>query len=196
MRCVTYHRVSTLDQNVSTARDELRRAAAQRGYEVVDEFEETGSGARNDRPELQRLMAMARKGKFDAVLVWKLDRFGRSSLDVQTNIRQLNQCGVSFVAVTQGIEAKPHGDAMSNLILSVMAAMAEFELDLIRDRTRAGMARAKAQGTRSGKLIGGQWAYARPDAARVRALRAAGRSWAQVAAELGCSVGSARKAAA
>jgi putative DNA-invertase from lambdoid prophage Rac len=87
LRAAIHHRVSTLDQNAGLARDELHAAAARMGAQVVLDIEGTGSGARNDRPGLQRLMEAARKGKLDAVLVWKLDRFGRSALDALANIR-------------------------------------------------------------------------------------------------------------
>jgi DNA invertase Pin-like site-specific DNA recombinase len=116
LRAAIYHRVSTLDQNPALARDELRAAAARLGAELVVDIEETGSGARNDRPGLQRVMEAARRGKLDAVLVWKLDRFGRSALDVLANIRDLDAAGVRFIATTQGIDIRPGGDAMSRLI--------------------------------------------------------------------------------
>ena len=80
-------------------------------------------------------MEAARKGEVSAVLVWKLDRFGRSSLDVLSNIRQLTNAGVRFIAVTQGLDVHPQGDAISNLILGVLAAVSEFERSLISERT-------------------------------------------------------------
>lgn len=189
LRVATYHRVSTLDQDPTLAREELRSAAVRLGGEVVLDVEETGSGARNDRPGLQRLMEAARRGKLDAVVVWKLDRFGRSALDVLANIRDLDAAGVRFIAVTQGIDIRPGGDAMGRLMLTMLAAVAEFERDLIRERTRLGMEKAKAAGKRIGRprLEG-------PPRAEVERLRAAGRSWSQVATELGCSTWAARSA--
>jgi DNA invertase Pin-like site-specific DNA recombinase len=188
MRVAVYHRVSTLDQDPTLARDELRAAAARPGGEVVLEVEETGSGARNDRPGLQRVMEAARRGRLDAVLVWKLDRFGRSALDVLANIRDLDAAGVRFIAATQGVDVRPGGDAMSRLILGVLASVAEFERDLIRERTRLGLAKARAAGRRIGRprVMG-------PAPADVQRLRAAGRSWRQVAAELGCTTWAARR---
>lgn len=198
MRCVTYHRTSTSEQDPTTARDDLRRAAAQRGYTIVAEEEETGSGVLNDRPGLERVLSMARRGQIDVVLAWKLDRFGRSSLDLQANVMELNNCGVTFVAMTQGLECRPGGDAMSKLFLQLLGAIAEYELDLIRERTRAGMARARKHGTRSGRPIGRplKGNNTKPDATRVKAMRAQGASWSSIANELRCSIGSARKAAA
>jgi len=191
MRVAVYHRVSTLDQNPTLAREELQAAAARLGGEVVLDIEETGSGARNDRPGLQRLMDAARRGKLDAVMVWKLDRFGRSALDVLANIRDLDAAGVRFTATTQGIDVRPGGDAMSRLILGVLASVAEFERDLIRERTRLGMAKARAAGKRIGRprVVG-------PKRAEVKRLRQQGRSWREVSATLRCSVWAARQAAA
>jgi DNA invertase Pin-like site-specific DNA recombinase len=191
LRAAVYHRVSTLDQNPALARDELRAAAGRLGAELVLDFEETGSGARNDRPGLQRLMDAARRGKLDAVLVWKLDRFGRSALDVLANIRDLDAAGVRFIATTQGIDIRPGGDAMSRLILGVLASVAEFERDLIRERTRLGMEKAKESGKRIGRPK-----VARPQRDEVARLRAEGKSWRDVSDALGCSTWAARVAAA
>jgi DNA invertase Pin-like site-specific DNA recombinase len=190
MRIATYHRVSTLDQQPGLAHDELHAAAARLGGEVVLDIEETGSGARNDRPGLQRLMDAARRGKLDAVVVWKLDRFGRSALDVLANIRDLDAAGVRFIAMTQGIDIRPGGDAMSRLILGVLASVSEFERDLIRERTRLGMAKARA----AGKAIGRPRAD-RPARAEVMRLRGQGRSWREVSKVLGCSMWAARQVA-
>ncbi|ACL63380.1 Resolvase domain protein [Anaeromyxobacter dehalogenans 2CP-1] len=190
-RIATYHRVSTLDQNASLAREELRGAAARLGGEVVLDMEETGSGARNDRPGLQRLMEAARRGKLDAVVVWKLDRFGRSALDVLANIRDLDAAGVRFIAITQGIDIRPGGDAMSRLILGVLASVAEFERDLIRERTKLGIQKARAAGKRIGRPQ-----VARPERVQVQRLREEGHSWREVAEALGCSTWAARQVAA
>ena len=146
-----YHRVSTVDQNPILARDELHAAAARLGGEVVLVVEEQGSGARNDRPGLQRVLDAARRGQLDAVVCWKLDRFGRSVLDVLANVRALEAAGVRFIVTTQGLDVRPGGDAMSRLILSVLASVAEFERDLIRERTRLGLRKARADGKRIGR---------------------------------------------
>jgi DNA invertase Pin-like site-specific DNA recombinase len=191
MRIGLYHRCSTLDQNPALAREELHAAATRLAGEVVLDIEETGSGARNDRPGLQRLMEAGRRGKLDAVMVWKLDRFGRSALDVLANIRDLDAAAVRFIAITQGIDIRPGGDAMSRLILGVLASVAEFERDLIRERTKLGMARARA----SGKHIGRPQS-ARPARDEVLRLRDAGESWRQVATALKCSTWVARQVAA
>lgn len=176
MRVALYHRVSTLDQNPELARDELRAAALGRGGVVVLDVEETGSGAKNNRPGLGRVMEAARAGKLDAVLCWKLDRFGRSTLDLLTNVRELGACGVRFVATTQGLDVGGKGGsgAMGQLILTVMAGMAEFERELIRERTTLGMAAARKAGKRIGRP---RAVLAAATLARAGELRARGLSW-------------------
>jgi len=112
-RAALYHRVSTVDQNPRAARKELRMAAKRHGLRIELDVEETGSGANNDRPGFKRVMDAARQRKIDAVLVWKLDRFGRSALDLLTNLRELESSGVRFVCVTQGIDIRPSALAKS-----------------------------------------------------------------------------------
>lgn len=188
-RAVTYHRVSTSEQDETLARDELRRAAALRGLDLVEEIEETGSGARNDRPGLQRVMELARRGEVDVVLVQRLDRFGRSSIDLLTNIQALTDVGVRFIAVAQGLDIKPDGDAMSQLIYSVMAAFAEFERRLISERTRTGLAKARRKGVRLGRTP----VLTQSDVQLARQLREHGMSWRAVAKELKASEATIRR---
>lgn len=181
MKVAIYHRVSTTDQDATLARDELAAAARARDQEVALNVEETGSGARNDRPGLARVLDAARRGQVQAVLVWKLDRFGRSALDLLSNIHQLENAGVRFVATSQGIDIKPGGDPMSRLLLTMLAAVAEFERALIVERTRLGLAKARA----AGKRLGRPRAADAPDPAVVATLRTEGKSWGQVARKLG-----------
>jgi putative DNA-invertase from lambdoid prophage Rac len=189
--CALYHRVSTRDQNPKLARSELRQAAVARGLRIILDVEETGSGAFNNRPGLRKVMDAARRGEVVAVLVWKLDRFGRSSLDVLSNIRALTEAGVRFIAVTQGLDVKPHGDAMSQLILTVLSGVAEFERSLISERTSLA-ARAAMRAGRSW----GRRPEAGPQPSQVTALRNKGASWSQIATRLGCTVAMARRRAA
>lgn len=190
VRCICYHRVSTLDQNERLAIDELRQAAAARGMTIVAEITEVGSGAKNDRPGLLKVLTAARRHETDAVLCWKLDRFGRSSLDLLANLRILEDAGVRFLATSQGLDLKPGGDAMSRLIVSVLAGIAEFERDLIRERTRLGVTRARQRGKRLGRPPIGNM----PTPAAVIELRNTGASWSVIAKTLGCSIGTARNA--
>jgi putative DNA-invertase from lambdoid prophage Rac len=191
LRVAIYHRVSTLDQDPTLARRELESWAARQGGTVAMLVEESASGAWNARPGLQRVLDAARKGEVDAVVVWKLDRWGRSALDVLANIQALADAGVRFVAVSQGLDVKPSGDAMSRLMLTVLAAVAEFERDLIRERTRLGLDRAR----HAGKTLG-RPRLRQPTALDVRRLRGQGLTWPEVAAELGCGVATAQRRAA
>lgn len=186
--CALYHRVSTRDQNPALARRELRQAARARGLQIALDIEETGSGAWNNRPGLRRVMEAARKGEVSAVLVWKLDRFGRSTLDVLSNIKSLTNAGVRFVAVTQGLDVRPEGDAMSNLIVTVLSGVAEFERALIAERT--------ALAAKAARQAGRPWGRRRepgPEPREVKALRATGVSWSEIAKRLHCTVAMARR---
>jgi putative DNA-invertase from lambdoid prophage Rac len=149
--------------------------------------EEVGSGAKNDRPGLERVMAAARAGEVQVIVVWKLDRFGRSVLDVLGRIRDLESLGVRFIATTQGLDVRPGGDPMSRLLLGVLASVAEFERELIRERVTLGLRRAKANGTRSGKPIGRPATIPQSRKGAAKALRDAGMSISGVAKTLGIS---------
>lgn len=187
LRVGIYHRVSTLDQDPTLARRELEAWAARQGGAVALTEEESASGAWNGRSALQRVLDAARKGKLDVVAVWKLDRFGRSALDVLANIKGLTDAGVRFVAVDQGLDVKPNGDAMSQLMLTVLAAVAEFERALIRDRTILGLKKAKRAGRKLGRPRKNG-----PSTEAVRAARKRGMTWDAIATEYKCSVGLAR----
>ncbi len=188
-RTALYHRVSTTtDQDPKLAREELQAAAQARGLIVVLEVEEVGSGARNDRPGLQQIMAAARKGKIDAVIVWKLDRFGRSALDLLTNIRQLEDMGVRFIASSQGIDIRPDGDPMSRLLVTMLSAISEFERDLIIERTKLGLAKAQRNGVKLGRP------RVAIDLDHALKLRDEGMSIETTAATLGCGVGTLHRA--
>jgi putative DNA-invertase from lambdoid prophage Rac len=183
VRVALYNRVSTDSQDPENARAELQKAAAMRGMTIEMEIVETGSGARNDRPGLQRVMDAARRGAIDCVMVFKLDRWGRSALDLLSNIQALSEQGVRFIAISQGLDIKAGADAMSRLILTVLAAVAEFERDLVRSRTRLGLKRAREAGKKLGRP------RVEVDRALAMRLRASGASYATIAAQLGVSVG-------
>ncbi len=188
-RAAIYNRVSAIGQGAADKpMADLSQIALQRGYVVALEVAETGSGARNDRPGLQRILEAARRGKIDAVIVTRLDRFGRSAPDLLANIRTLRDAGVTFLAVEQGLVFAPASDAVSQLLLTVLSGVAEFEREIIRERVVAGQRRAKARGIHIGRpFVPG------PDVEAVRELRAAGKSWAEVGEELGCHPSLARR---
>lgn len=188
MRVALYHRVSTTDQDPTLGRHDLRAAAARLGGDVVLDVEETGSGAANNRPGLLRVLEAARRGRIDTVIVWKLDRWGRSALDLLGNLRELEGCGVRFLATTQGLDVRPGGDAMSRLLLTVLAAVAEFERDLVRERTRAAIADRRRRGLKIGRP------RVDVDVAAALAMRAEDMPWRRVAAELGVSTTTCKRA--
>ena len=127
-----------------------------------------------DRPELTRLMTDARKRRFDLVLVWKLDRWGRSVADSMRTIQELDALGVKFLAVTQGIGTE-ESSPMARFMLTIMSAFAELEKELIRERTVAGVRAAKANGKTLGRP---RRVFRRDEAIR---LRNEGLSWRAVA---------------
>jgi DNA invertase Pin-like site-specific DNA recombinase len=192
LRAALYHRVSTRDQNPRLGRAELRAAAAARGLRVVLEVEEIASGRGSVRPGLDRVLDAAQRGAIDVVIVQRLDRWGRSTLDLLANLRRLRSAGVSFVAIAQGLEVRTQPDAVSDLTLTVLAAVAEFERAVIVERTLDGLAAAR----RAGKKLGRPLGKSAPAPERVAALRGAGRSWTAIARRLRCTVGSARRALA
>jgi DNA invertase Pin-like site-specific DNA recombinase len=140
VRVCTYARVSTPDQNSALRVQELDDYATRQGWDIVAGYTDVVRGTKARRPSLDRLMADARQRKFDCVLVWKLDRFGRSLVDCLNNIQALESYGVRFIAVTQGLDTDYRNPA-SRFMLQVLGAAAEFERSLIVERSRAGQAR-------------------------------------------------------
>jgi putative DNA-invertase from lambdoid prophage Rac len=189
VRCALYARVSTVDQQTVPAQLEaLREYADRRGWTVVQEVSEVRSGAKH-RPKRQELMAAARARSIDAIAVMKLDRWGRSTVDLVSTLSELTDLGVGFVSVTEGFDLTT---AVGRLIANVLSAIASFERDLIIERTRFGLNHAKRHGTRSGKAIG-RPAVAPGRAVEVRALRLKGLSLPEIAKRTGLSYGSVQR---
>jgi putative DNA-invertase from lambdoid prophage Rac len=141
---VVYARVSTYDQNCALQLSELREYAARSGWKIADEYIDEGiSGAKADRPALVQLMKDASMKRFQAVLVSKMDRFGRSVQQLITNVRELDELGIRFLAPSQSIDTD-HKSPTGRLMMHILAAMAEFERELIRERTGAGAASYRA----------------------------------------------------
>src|SRR5215472_13066016 len=153
MRVATYARVSTQQQDMRLQTAELGQYIASRGWSQADHYEDVMSGAKANRPGLARLMADAQGRKFDVVLVWKLDRFGRSLRDCLNNIQTLESQGIRFIAVTQGLDTDQQNPA-SRFLLHVLGAAAEFERSLIRERVSAGMKAARKAGKTLGRPRG------------------------------------------
>jgi DNA invertase Pin-like site-specific DNA recombinase len=188
--CAIYARVSTYDQHCEQQLAELRAYAQRMGWEIADEYVDHGeSGAKRSRPALNRLMADARMRKFDVLSVWKIDRFGRSLTDLVGNINALDNAGIRFVAPTQGIDTDQRSPA-GRLLMHIMAAFAEFERDLIRERTLAGLQRARQAGRKGGRPAK---VFRRDQAS---ALRKQGLSWRAIERKLGVPQSTIRKALA
>ncbi len=178
MRAAIYARVSTTDQSCAMQLHELREYIERRGWTAVGEYVDTGwSGAKASRPELDRLMRDASMRRFDAVLVWKLDRWGRSVAQSIKSIQELIALDVRFLAVTQNVDTD-ESNPMSRFLLHIFAAFAELEREMIRERVTSGLRAAKA----SGKKLGRPKRVFRRDVAL--SMREAGMSWRKIAAEL------------
>ena len=181
-RVAIYARVSTADQSCDRQIAELTDYANRAGFDIVSVFAETGTGAKNDRVERNKVIELARKRLIDLVLVSELSRWGRSTPDLRTTIEDLAAKGVALRALNG-----PDLDiskAQGKLLLNVLSAISEFERDLLSERIKSGIAHALSKGTKSGMAIG------RPAFDRsvpVRRLLAEGMSVRRVAAELGIS---------
>ena len=187
MKVAIYARCSTQEQSVALQLEGLREYAMARGFEIVAEFTDEGvSGAKTQRPALDQLLADAHRRRFEGVLIWKLDRLGRSLSHLIRLVDTLSSLGVDLVSLGDpGLDTtSPHG----RLIFSVMGAVAEFERELIRERTRAGMASAKRRGSRIGRP------RVHVPVARARAMVADGLSQREVARRLGVAHATLRKA--
>ena len=176
LRVAVYARVSTTDQTPENQLAALRAFAAARGWGVIEFIDHGISGAKERRPALDALLVDARKRKIDVVACVKLDRLARSVRHLVTLAQELEALGVDLVVLDQTIDTTtPSG----RLLFHVLAAIAEFERDLIRDRVIAGIRRAKAQGRRLGRPRRYQ-----VDVARVRAMMGQGLSLRAIARSL------------
>lgn len=149
-RVALYARVSTArDQDPQMQLDELRQVAVQRGWHVVGEFTDKGiSGTKDKRPQLDRLMQLAHTGKLDIVAVWKFDRFARSTRHLVTALEDFRSKGIDFISLRDAIDTTtPTG----RFTFSIIAAVAELERELIRERTIAGIEAARRRGSRPGR---------------------------------------------
>jgi DNA invertase Pin-like site-specific DNA recombinase len=147
-RAAIYARVSTGDQHLETQLLDLRELAKQRGYEIVHEFTDIISGAKSKRPELDQLMADARRHRFDIVLVAAFDRIARNVRHFLDVLDELNHLGIEFVSKRENVDTSgPLGRAM----LTIVGAISELERSLIVERVKAGMRRAKLEGRKIGR---------------------------------------------
>jgi len=181
--CALYARVSTDDQRCDLQLNELREYCQRRGWRVYGEYVDSGwSGAKKSRPQLDKLMAAAKLHKFDVVLCWKLDRFGRSVANFVEHLELLQAAGVRFLCISQSIDTDQQNPG-SRLLMQILAAVAEFERSMIRERVKAGLVAAVKRGKKLGpprKLF---------DRDKVAELHLRGKSVRAIAKELGVAVG-------
>ena len=189
-RVALYARVSTLNhgQDPEVQLHELRAYCERRGFEIIGEYVDKGvSGSREQRPALDKLIAVCRKRLVDAVVVYRYDRFARSLRQLVNALEEFNSLGIDFVSLHEGIDtSSPNG----RLFFGIFASIAQFERELIRDRVRSGLAAAKAKGKRVGRP------RVAVDVRRIACLRREGRSWAEITRETGISKGTAQRAQA
>src|SRR5271154_5458765 len=183
LRVAVYARVSTIGNGQSPEMQlrELREHCDRRGWQISCEYVDEGiSGSKEKRPRLDTLMADAHRRKFDAVIVWRFDRFARSVSHLLRALETFNALGIAFVSLSENVDTTtPTG----KMIFTVLGAVAELERSLIVERVRAGLRNARAKGKRLGRP------RAVVDASRIAALRAQGLGWKKIAAELGVGVG-------
>jgi DNA invertase Pin-like site-specific DNA recombinase len=147
-KAVLYMRVSSLDQHPETQLFDLQQMAAQRGYEIVQEYTDRISGAKARRPGLDELMHDARRGRFDVVLVWACDRIARSTRHFLEILDTLNRLNIEFISFRENLDT---GGPLGRAVTIIIAAIAELERSLIVERVRAGMRRARLEGRQIGR---------------------------------------------
>jgi putative DNA-invertase from lambdoid prophage Rac len=176
LRAGLYARVSTPDQQTLPLQiHAMRDYAAKRGWSLVAQIKEVGSGA-SQRELREALLAAARRREIDVVLVWRLDRWGRSVADLVSTLQELQHLGVGFVSLTEALDlTTPAGRAMAGLL----AVFAEFEREILRERVRAGLIHARQNGKRLGRPPS-----AAHQADQVRRLYRAGLSKSEIARQL------------
>jgi len=184
MNTAIYARVSTKDQSCELQLRDPRTYCAARGFSVVREYVDVGeSGAKDSRPQLNELIAAARKRQLDAVLVWRFDRFARSTKQLLLALEEFRSLGVQFISYQENIDtSSPLGQAL----FTIVSAVAQLERDLIRERVSAGIQNARA----CGKCFGRPRRIVSHE--EMRRLRSEGASLRQIAAKLGVGYGTVR----
>ena len=147
-RAAIYTRVSTVDQHPETQILDLRQMAAQRGFEIVHEYTDKVSSTKARRPGLEEMMCDARRGRFDIVLVWAADRIARSTRHFLEILDELNHLGVAFASFREPIDT---GGPLGRALVVIIGAISELERNLIVERVRSGMRRARIEGRQIGR---------------------------------------------
>ena len=175
-------------QNPTVQEQPLRELVAQRGWTLQRVYADRASGAKERRPGLDALMADARRGAFDVVVVWRFDRFARSVRQLVMALEEFRSLGIEFISHQEALDTST---PMGKTMFTIVAAMAELERSIIRERVVAGLQHARAAGTKSGRAIGRPRVIFARD--QVIELRRNGLSLRQIARECGVSEGTVRK---
>jgi DNA invertase Pin-like site-specific DNA recombinase len=183
MRVAIYARVSTANngQDPTLQTRELRDYLVHRGWQFAGEYVDVGiSGAKEKRPELDRLMADAHRRRFDVVAVWKFDRFARSVSHLLRALETFRALGIEFVSLSEQIDTST---PMGKMVFTILGSVAELERSMIVERVKAGLRNARAKGKRLGRP------QVAVDGTKIAALRKQGLSWAKIATALGVGEG-------
>lgn len=178
-KVAVYGRVSTTDkgQDVDLQLRDLRKYVEARGWQAYKEYVDNGvSGSKDKRPQLDAMMDDAKKKRFDAVLVWRFDRFARSTKHLVTALEEFNHLGIDFISYQENIDTS---SPMGKMMFTISSAFAEFELNLLKERVKAGVANARAKGKTLGRPS------VKVDVARVVELHSQGLSQRAIGAQLG-----------
>jgi DNA invertase Pin-like site-specific DNA recombinase len=172
-----YARVSTTDQSTDSQLLDLRRYVSERGWHIFKEYTDNGiSGTKDNRPALNQLMDDAKKRRFDVALVWRFDRFARSTKHLILALEEFRNLGIDFVSYQENIDtSSPLGSA----IFTIISAVAQLERDIIAERVKAGLRRARENGKKLGRP------RVKVDLGQVKALHTQGYSTRAIAQELG-----------
>ena len=180
-----YARISTYDQNTLPMQMRtIRNYVKSRKWNIVIEIKDTGSGASN-RPEREKLLKAARKREIDAIIVWRLDRWGRSVTDLLNTLQELNELDVGFISITEALDLTT---ATGRAMAALLAVFAEFEREILRERVKAGIAQAKLEGRPHGRPKS-----VTKHSAKVKQLCKAGLSKSEIARQLKISRTSVRR---
>src|SRR5271169_2619703 len=184
MRIAIYARVSTKDQSCELQVRDLRSYCTARGFDLVREYVDVGqSGTKDSRPELNKLMDDARKRQFDAIVVWRFDRFARSTKHLLTALEEFRSLGIQFISYQENIDTS---SALGQALFTIVSAVAQLERDLIRERVSAGIRNWRA----NGKKLGRPRRIVNAD--ELLRLKTAGASLRQIAEALGIGYGTVR----
>src|SRR5271168_1721029 len=181
MRIAIYARVSTKDQSCELQVRDLRAYCTARRFDLVREYADVGqSGAKDSRPELNKLMDDARKRQFDVVVCWRFDRFARSTKHLLSALEEFRSLGIQFISYQENIDTS---SALGQALFTIVSAVAQLERDLIRERVTAGIRNARANGKKLGRPM------RVVDQGQILKMRAVGLSLRQIAAKLGVGYG-------